>query len=288
MLLVVCNPKAGGGKSVNVLQMFERALKRQSVSFETVLTSGQFDLDTIQKQAKSIQPSVVVIIGGDGTIHDVVNATYDLDVVYHVLPAGSGNDFGQLIDAPLAIEQSVARLLDGKTRKVDVGKCNNRFFMNGLGIGFDGEVAANTVLRRWKFIPTTWKYWIEIFKQVLFYQSKQYSIAEGAGVREERCFMISVANGRAYGGGFQVAPRSEIDDGLLDLVIIKPIPPLQRLLRIPLVEKGKHLDKPYVEYRTVREITINSTSTVKAHLDGEIMEDNHFVVRIAGQRRFIV
>ena len=99
--------------------------------------------------------------------------------------------------------------------------------------------------------------------------------------------MISVANGRAYGGGFQVSPKSEVDDGLLDLVIIQPMLPILRLFRIPLVEKGKHLEKSYVAHQTTQSVTIESEEEMSAHLDGEIISAKRFEVRIAGQRRFI-
>ena len=286
-LLVVCNPEAGGGKSVRVLQQFEDLLHQSGISYEGTQTTKRFDVDLIREKADTYQPDIVSIIGGDGTINDVINATFFLDCTYHLLPAGSGNDFAQLLDSSKLIADSITRLKQGETKAVDVGQCNSRYFLNGLGIGFDGEVAAKTVLRRWKIIPTTWKYWIEIFKQVLFYRSKAYRIQIGSNREERHCFMISVANGRAYGGGFQVSPKSEVDDGLLDLVIIQPMLPILRLFRIPLVEKGKHLEKSYVAHQTTQSVTIESEEEMSAHLDGEIISAKRFEVRIAGQRRFI-
>lgn len=286
-LLVVCNPEAGGGKSVRVLQQFEDLLHQSGTSFEVLLTSKRFDVDLIREKADTYQPDIVSIIGGDGTINDVINATFLSDCTYHILAAGSGNDFAQLLDSSNRIEDSIEKLQQAETRLVDVGQCNDRYFLNGLGIGFDGEVAAKTVLRRWKIIPTSWKYWIEIFKQVLFYTSKAYSIQTGSHNEERRCFMISVANGKAYGGGFQVSPKSEVDDGLLDLVTIQPMLPILRLFRIPLVEKGKHLEKSYVDHQTTQLVTIESEEEMSAHLDGEIISAKRFEVRIAGQRRFI-
>ena len=286
-LLVVCNPEAGGGKSVRVLQQFESALKQRDFTYEVLLTSRQYDVKTIKEKAVEEQPDVITIIGGDGTINDVINATYVLDCTYQILPAGSGNDFAQLLDSSGQLATSIERLMAGNTREVDVGLCNDRYFLNGLGIGFDGEVASRTVLRRWKVIPTSWKYWIEIFKQVLFYQSKTYSVRVDQHDSELRCFMISVANGKAYGGGFQVSPKSEVDDGLLDLVTIEPMLPVRRLFRIPLVEKGKHLEKDYVSHQTIQTVTVESDAEMCAHLDGEIVTATRFEVRIAGQRKFI-
>jgi len=105
----------------------------------------------------------------------------------------------------------------------------------------------------------------------------------GETIRQD-CFMISVANGKRYGGGFRVAPNAEISDALLDVNIVGKISPLRRMKYLPVIEKGEHLNLDFIKYRQTKKIIIRSSTKLHAHLDGEYLFENLFEIEVLPKR----
>lgn len=280
-VLVVGNPKAHGGRAKRQFDDYQQFLKLQSaIEFDSYLTKQSFDEVGIASAIKAFDPQIISIIGGDGTVNDVINVDEARKCELHLIPAGSGNDFSTLINGKLS-EQSAFELIKSPRRKTcDTGICNGRYFLNGVGIGFDGSVARQTVFMKLPF-STSWKYWIAILKHVLFYKSSKMQLKYNGQVIEDEYFMLSIANGTEYGGGFRVSPLSDPQDGLLNLVAIKKINPLVRLKYIPVIEKGKHLGLNIVEHVPLTSINVKSNQLLYAHLDGELMSGNEFKIKVA-------
>jgi diacylglycerol kinase family enzyme len=96
--------------------------------------------------------------------------------------------------------------------------------------------------------------------------------------------MINIANGKAYGGGFKVAPKANIEDGLLDLNIVGEIASFKRFYYIPVIEKGKHLDLSFIQYHHTKKVEINSANALPAHMDGEYFSSDHFIIECLPKR----
>lgn len=288
-ILVICNPFAGGSTSTKVLQDYRAfAEQQENANFNFYLTSGPEDYAGIEAAVEDYQPDVVSIVGGDGTINEILNVAAVRSRLIHLVPAGSGNDFHRLIYGNISCQQSFEFALADQVQTYDIGTCNDRYFLNGVGIGFDGSVARQTVRMKLPFLPSTWKYWIAIFRNILFYKSVEMTIHVEGRDKIKPIFMLAVANGTDYGGGFKVSPKSNASDGLLDVVEIGKLHPFMRLLKVPKVEKGKHLEESFVEHYTVKNIDVSSESLLYAHLDGELMESYHFHIEIQPPVRFVV
>ena len=288
-VLVICNPFAGGSTSTKVLNDYKVFSEKQDqAQFHFYLTSGPEDYKGIDSAVNQYNPDVVSIVGGDGTINEILNVRSVRARKIHLVPAGSGNDFHRLVYGNISCEQSFEFALATSEQPYDIGTCNQRYFLNGVGIGFDGSVARQTVRMKLPFLSSTWKYWIAIFRNILFYKSVEMTIRVTGKEVTKPIFMIAVANGTDYGGGFKVSPKSNATDGLLDVVEIGKLHPLKRLLKVPKVEKGKHLNEPFVKHYTVKRIEIQSLSLLYAHLDGELMEAHHFTIEIQSPVRFVV
>ena len=160
----------------------------------------------------------------------------------------------------------------------DMAVCNKKYFINGVGIGFDGEVVKTMGKKR--ILPGHLGYLLTVVQKIFLYREKNVEIFVDNIWRTERMFMITVANGSRYGGGFLVAPQSRIDDGELDIVLIKEIAPLKRISYLPKVETGKHLQLSLIEVLQKNKIIIKSSSVLTAHLDGELMESDVFDIKI--------
>ncbi len=121
-------------------------------------------------------------------------------------------------------------------------------------------------------------YLLSILKNIVAYHEKHYEIHTTNTQLVQDCFLISVANGKRYGGGFYVAPKASVSDGLLDLNVIGKIPPIKRLKYLPVIEKGEHLELPFVHYEQTNKVIIHTPVPVHAHADGEYLYTEHFEI----------
>lgn len=279
-ILAIVNPFAAGGTDMTLIKSYIDFLEKDaSLAHSYYLTQKAKDFDGMEEAINSFNPDIISILGGDGTINDVLNVPSARRRTFHLIPSGSGNDFSRLINGSMHIHDTFSLIYSNNRVKCDTGICNGTYFLNGVGIGFDGAVARQTVFVGGRF--TRMKYWIAIFKNILFYRSSQVRLKFNETVKEDQYFMISVANGKEYGGGFRVSPLSDPSDGLLNLVAINKIHPLKRLFYLPVLERGRHLNLSFVAHHEIKQIELSSPETLYAHLDGELMNGNHFEIRVA-------
>lgn len=224
----------------------------------------------------------IFILGGDGTLNHFINQYPNISIPLSVFKGGSGNDFGWKLYGNLSLEAQLRRVLASPPSPVDAGSCNGRLFLNGVGIGFDGEVVKSMGKKR--LIAGHLAYLGTVIRKIFFYREKVLELTYNGRVEKDKYFMISIANGSRYGGGFMVAPQSVVNDGWLDLVIIRKIHPLKRFFYLPRVEKGKHITLPFVKVDKVKHIVIRADQSLPAHLDGEFTEGREFIIELLAGR----
>jgi YegS/Rv2252/BmrU family lipid kinase len=267
------NVQAGKGKPLKVLPSVKQSLVQAGYTFEVITSNFPGILQSFTD---------IIIIGGDGTVNYIINRYPDISVPIGIVPAGSGNDLAFTLFPKSNLSEQVDNAIHGEARLIDAGLCNGRIFLNCLGIGFDGEVAREINSVKW--LSGRLKYYWVVIKKILSYQSRDLEINWPGGIKEGRRFMVTAANGYRSGGGFKVAPEADWQDGFLELVIIDPLPVWKRFLFLPSIEKGTHLDLPFVESSKVTELIINSKQSVAGHLDGELIEGNSFKISVMYRR----
>jgi diacylglycerol kinase (ATP) len=268
-IAIVCNTLAGKGYSLQLTRQLQELLEKQQIPC-TAFTDDWPDQFTGFTD--------IFILGGDGTVNHFINRYPNISIPLSVFKGGSGNDFGWKLYGDLSFESQVRKVLSSQAKPVDAGSCNGRLFLNGVGIGFDGEVVKS--MGRKRIIAGHLAYLITVIKKIFFYREPVLELEYNNVKGSLRCFMISVANGSRYGGGFMVAPQAVVNDGWLDLVVIRKIHPLKRLFYLPKVEKGKHLSLSVISCSKVKEITIRAQKVIPVHVDGELMEDKEFVIEM--------
>lgn len=281
-VLIILNPMAGKGKSL--LDLPEVTTYLNSLGFEIELYQTVKNGDYIGiNNAIIVQVSLyaIVVMGGDGTLNDVVNGlpqNYQTPML--VLPCGSGNDFATFWHGKISNKEILQKLIEPKVLKVDCGKCNDRLFINGLGIGFDGWVAGKANDGP-QFLPASLKYHWAILRGLFTYKSFYTNLGQS--------LIIAIANGSSYGGGFKIAPNADPCDGRLDLWQIRPISVAQRPFYLNRIKKGHHasLPGPY-QYSSIESITIISYKSLPAHLDGEYFESHTFTIQVLKGKVFMV
>lgn len=216
------------------------------------------------------------IVGGDGTLNYFINRYPQIKLPLAIFKGGTGNDFHWLLYGKMSTDQQVERVLNAVPQPVDAGLCNRRLFINGVGIGFDGKVVKDLSGKEKREGKAA--YLLTVLKNIIRYRSFLCAVSTTDFQWGKKCFMISVANGKRYGGGFQVSPQSLVNDGLLDTNIVGRIHPLLRLRYLPLIQKGAHFNLPFITYVKSSMVVVKALQEIPAHADGEAFSATEFAI----------
>jgi len=234
---LIANPVAGAKRTRRITSHVIELLGQKNISFDLEFTNAPRHAAEIA--ARSCRDfEAVVAIGGDGTIHEVAGALLSCGIPLGIIPAGSGNDLIKSLHIPNSVKAAVDVLLAGRVRIIDVGTINGLCFVNVVGIGFDAAVNHTSHDFRW---PATGllRYVIALIKTLGSYRSLPLTITiDGGEPVTQDLFLLTIGNGTTCGGGFKLTPHAKVDDGLLDVTMVKPLS-VQRLLRhLPKVFNG--------------------------------------------------
>lgn len=240
--------------------------------------------EAIQLAARACEEGydIIAAAGGDGTAQEVVNGLMNGEggrAALGLIPIGSGNDFAWMLGMPRAhdrptLQEAIRRICVGRTRLIDLGRiCSDanhcRYFGNGVGIGFDGIV--NIESRKLTWARGFLMYGLAVLQTMLWYYYAPRTVIELDHQRIERpTMMISVTNGRRFGGGFYVAPQAEADDGQLDVCMVEQVSRIEMLKLIPLFMKGTQATNPHVHMMRAKRVTVRCEEGYAVHADGEI------------------
>jgi diacylglycerol kinase (ATP) len=281
---LIVNLIAGQGRCKAVFPRVKAALERHHISFDLHYTNEPMEAVDVAKMGLEAGFTRIVAMGGDGTVNEVANGLLGSAAALGVIPAGTGNDFVRMVGIPSDPLEAVRLLPKAGERVVDVGRVGeDRFFVNGLGIGIDAQVARDVLaMERLRGAPA---YIYAAIKEVFRFNAFPAKL-QAPGVDEDlRCLSLGVSNGKFCGGGFMLAPRAAVDDGLIDVAAIGDFPKLERLLRLPQARAGRHLKLPQVRYFQVPRIRVSSDVKLIAHIDGESYElpDGGFEVGVVAK-----
>lgn len=265
---LIANPAAGRGKSRSLVLNILELLKKRGVVFDLELTKGPKDAADIARKAAD-DFDVIVAVGGDGTINDIIPGMLFSQKPLGIIPGGSGNDFIKSLNIPNNIQSAVEILLRGNTRVIDAGRINNVYFANGVGIGFDAAVnrASYEINHSKKGLHL---YICALLKTLGKYEPVPMRISLNGETIEQPTFLLSIGNGTTCGGGFKLTPHAKIDDGLLDVTIVKPLSVPTLLWYLPKVFNGTigEVKNCAMLTRTAK-LSVRSDLPVPVHVDGE-------------------
>src|SRR5690554_4350957 len=196
--------------------LFMRLMKSLPEGVYMLATTGNYESDLRTLKTACIDATLLVAVGGDGTLNLAVNAVAYTDTVLGVVPAGSGNDFARIWIAGLSAEDIIRTALHGETIRIDLGKANDRYFLNNAGIGFDAEVVKRLRLKTW---PRRLNYLSRAAQLLPTYRSQPIVLEDATNTVNDgtarNSFMLSIGNGRYFGAGLPINPHARVNDGLL-------------------------------------------------------------------------
>jgi diacylglycerol kinase (ATP) len=274
---IILNPWSGRGNGKQQRPALEAALRKYEVDYTIVETHARGGGIELAYQALDRGYEQIVAAGGDGTINEVVNglmgsrAQGGRVAQLGIIPVGTGSDFVKVLDGVQAndLEGAARRLAAGKTRFVDVGLANERYFLNAIGMGLDAQVAYETT--KLPNIKGVAVYLVGIIRALANYKSYPMTIRYDDHELKRRMLFTSVANGRCQGGAFWLTPQAEIDDGVLDLCMVEKMRLPSIIRHIPTLMEGKHTSLKWVTMGQARRITIDSNGPMPFATDGEVI-----------------
>ena len=286
--LLIANPAAQNGKGAAAAERAV-ALLRARLGEDAVVfapTAGPRHASEIAERAEGC--STVVALGGDGVIHEVASGLMKRPTsqrpVLGVVPVGSGNDYARTLGISVKVEEACAQLLEARVQAVDVGRVNDRCFLETLSFGLDAAIAHDTVERRVRTGRTGTLLYMESGVSQLLRHLELYGYRasfDGDEPVEGRSVMFAVQNGPYYGSGFKICPDARIDDGTLDVCIAHPPIGAMRALYIFLRAKtGSHTRFKQIEMRRCRSLRIEFDEAPPAQVDGELIEGRAFDVSV--------
>ena len=266
--IFIINPVSGAGRGGKIGKRIEEVAPTLGIDYEIHYTSRGHEATEIAKKHKKDQ-GIIYSVGGDGTLLEVLNGIMGSKNMLAVIPAGSGNDFYRSIENR-----------EEMSFPVDVGKVNDLYFLNCCSIGIDAEIGHNAGLMKEKHIPRKQIYNASILYTFVKYKFKEIEFELNNTKKTGEYTIVTIMNGKAYGGGWTMAPNADVSDGLFDIYFVDRVSKASIPGLLLKVMKGTHEMSPHVHKRMADRIKIKSKQKVIVGADGETLYDNEFDIRL--------
>jgi len=278
--LAIVNPLAGQSRGRS-WPAVEQALRDAGIPLEVEYTTAVRDGEHIARRALQAGRRRVLVAGGDGSVHDVVNgimsaAPHDrANTILAVSPLGTGNDWARSLGMDLAVPALAAAIATGRTIAHDVGVIDfpeavpptRRWFINVAGAGYDAHVIG----RLPPHVPSTFAYLRGALAGLLSYRAPRFTIEVNGELIDRRLLLAFVANAQTCGNGMRVAPAARVDDGLLDLVTIDEVGLLRALLKIAKLYRGTLLGDAVARHVRTTRVRIDAEPAAEVEAEGQIV-----------------
>lgn len=287
--LIIANPIARTGKASEVAAAaateVSRLLKAEPSKpvFDIAYTLGPKDGTRIAKE-RGADFETVMVVGGDGIIHEVVNGLMDIEEAERpalsVIPCGNGDDFARSLNLSRKPEEAIAQLHTTKPKRIGLGCVNGEWFTETLSFGLDAAIALETMELRKKTKRTGTTLYLQCgLNQLINHLDLHTCTMQLDNNEPERIdsYLFAVQNGPTYGGGFKICPDARLDDGVFS--ICYAVPPLKVLTATRLflsAQNGKHVGNPHVKFRKAKHVVLKFTEPLPTQIDGERLNDTVF------------
>lgn len=277
-ILFIINPISGGRDKKRIPGLIDLYLNKDVFEHRISFTEKVEHGFMLAKAAIKDGYEVIVAVGGDGTVNEVAKALINTKIILGIIPFGSGNGLARSLKIPLKIVAAIKNINNFNIDTIDSASFNENFFFNVAGSGFDAHIsqcfASNKIRGFIGYIRTT-------FKELRNYIPQKYTINLDGKEYLREAFIVSIANSSQYGNDAHIAPRADVKDGWLDVVVVKPI----KWYKIPFIAvrmftKTAESSK-YVEMFRAKKIVIQREYDAAIHLDGEPrMEQQNLSIEI--------
>lgn len=268
-IVLLINPLANKKRIGKIVSQVSAVLSSRNILFTSFTDSWPNEINSYKE---------VWLIGGDGTLNYFINFYNRIDIPIVVFKGGTGNDFATKLYDNISVSEQIEKILESEIKFVDAAECNGRRFVNGVGIGFDGEVlkSINSIRLLGGHLGYLWV----VIRKIFSFREKDYKINFDKNALSRKFLLVMITNSTTTGGGFIVSPKAKINDGKLNMVLCKPQPVMKRLQYLPIIEKGKHIDKDFIIHKEVTNVQVECENETLAQIDGELFSARTFDIKV--------
>ena len=277
MYHIILNPDAGKNKKRKVIERVKRVFETRGIAYQ-VHTGAE--IGSVRSLASSLtekEKTKLIVIGGDGTLHEALNGVHVENCEMGIIPAGTGNDFASAIGLPEKVEEAVSIILDNPSKDTDFLVVGGVRCMNVAGVGIDVDVLNRyqSAKKRTKFT-----YFKCLLKSLFSYKGTEIVFEKDGKEERRNAFIAAACNGVQFGGGIKICPTAETDDGLMDIVVVDFVKGLAVLKALIKLVRGKLLEYKKTNHFRCESIRFTSPTEMTLQLDGEIYKGLDFDVKI--------
>lgn len=285
MYHIIMNPVAGKKKALKNLRIVEDILNERGIAYEVHRSCAVRDAESIAFDLTQRGENELIVLGGDGTLHEVLNGLSDPAACkIGLIPSGTGNDFAEKQGIPLDTEKALLRILDGEAKPVDYLEVSGIRCMNVAGLGIDVDVLERC--QRGK-LKGKIKYLISLIKSLFAFKGYRVRIECGGRVETHDVLICAACNGTQFGGGIKICPPAETDDGKLDVVAVDCIGGKWKIVKAFIqLMKGKIIEYPLTTYFRADSVKFIPETPCTVQLDGELYKEHGFEAKLCKGLRF--
>lgn len=280
--IILVNPVSGNKKGEKRSIAIQKLLKKNGIDANIILSRFSKDLTNISKQYSNKEKCRFYVLGGDGSLNEVVTGIIGTDSEIVVIPCGTGNDFIKSISKYMSMRKIIKSSINTQSTPTDLMKINNKMYcINILNCGFDALVAKNVdKFRNIPFISGKMKYNLSIFYTLIMNKNYKFKIRSNNEITKKSFTLAAVCNGKYYGGGISPCPDANVTDGILDVCLIDSTRVRQKIIFLPKYSKSKHIGLKQVKTLKTDSLHIVSNHAFPISIDGEVIFSNKLSIKI--------
>ncbi len=279
MIHVICNPTSGKRKAVKNLRIVERLFTQANVEYEVHKTDAIRAAEHIARALTERGENDLVVLGGDGTMHEVLNGIVDPALCrLGLIPSGTGNDFAARLGIPAKAKKAAEIILRGQVKDTDYLEIGDRRCMNVAGIGMDVDVLERC--NRGKFKGKL-KYFISLLKSIFAFKGYPITVEYEGKTEKHDALIAAACNGSQIGGGIRICPNAVVDDNKISVVVVDSIGGKWKLIKALIsLMRGKILHYPATHHFLCERVRFTPDTPCAAQLDGELYTDLQLDVQV--------
>ena len=265
-IIFIVNPISGVGKQKGIEKLIEKHLVASDFDYSIIYTEKPGDAIVISKDAADQGMDAVIVVGGDGTVNETAQGLIGSETALGIIPTGSGNGLSRHLKIPMNSAKAIRILNNYQTAKIDTATLNDNLFVSVAGVGFDAKVAKEFAkpgkrgFGKYINIATT---------AYSHYKPRKYTMVIDGQEITRKALMISFANSSQFGNNTSIDPNAKIDDGYIDVCIVRKVPYWKTIFLAPLLFMKKFDRTSYVEIIRAKEVELVRKKGKSGHLDGD-------------------
>ncbi|HEX2894406.1 MAG TPA: diacylglycerol kinase [Marmoricola sp.] len=266
-IALLTNPTAGKGKGARVGNAVAPRLRDAGFTVRELAGRDAHEALDLAHQCVEDGVETLAVVGGDGMVHLAVQALAGSQTRLGLVPAGTGNDVARYLDLPRSnVHAATDVLIGGRERTIDLARAGSKYFVTVLAAGFDAKVSERANQMTWP--RGQMRYNLATIAELRTFRPIPYVVELDGEEQRFEAMMVAVGNGPSFGGGLRITEGALLDDGLLDVVVIRPMSKTSLVRTYPKLFKGTHVLHPDYRHHAARSLTIAAPGVV-AYADGE-------------------